>query len=258
MLQWSHWPFANSSCSINMFFGGHLVLQVCRPEICDAFLKFQLQCASRCAIFVAVRRRRLNTKVHVCKHHIWFTGKFLAYKGVKNKTELNTVPSIYFQNCCNFAIDFQSYNSAMVRYKPRGEGVAAIQRDMRNKKAQQVVDWVMPLLDLDLVESSGELWPRGSLKKKKIQQIMYPWIKKTSGRWFTMTTAKLVCRKLWDALPMVPNRDPNLKFSAYIKVQAIRLMSLASAAKKHLRNMSHRDPANMDTLLDVDAHFSAT
>ena len=150
-----------------MFFGGHLVLQVCRPEICDTFLKFQLQCASRCAIFVAVRRRRLNTKVHVCKHHIWFTGKFLAYKGVKDKTELNTVPSIYFQNCCNFAIDFQSYNSAMVRYKPRGEGVAAIQRDMRNKKAQQVVDWVMPLLDLDLVESSGELWPRDSLIEKK-------------------------------------------------------------------------------------------
>ena len=140
---------------------------------------------------------------------------------------------------------------AMAKRKPKGQGIAAVQRCERNRKANLVVTWALPHMDFDAVETSGQLWPRGSLKRKKVQKCMYPWVHKTKGRWFTLKTAKLICRKLWDKLPCTPNRDPAQPFSCYMTDQAKRLLTLARASKKHLRNMG--DPSNMDTLLDVDA-----
>ena len=142
----------------------------------------------------------------------------------------------------------------MVTRKPKGQGIAAIQRSERNRKANLVVKWALPHLDLETVETSGQLWPRGSLKRKKVQKAMYPWVHKTKGRWFTLKMAKLVCRKLWDKLPCTPNRNPAQLFSCYMHDQALRLLTLAKASKKHFRKIG--DPSNLDTLLDVDAQFS--
>ena len=97
--------------------------------------------------------------------------------------------------------------------------------------------------------SSGDLWPRGSLKKKLVRGMFQPWIHKAKGRWFTLKVAKLVCRKIWDNLPFTPPRDPKLTFSQYITVQARRLVGLSRASKK----LKMADPTLVDTLLDVDA-----
>ena len=139
----------------------------------------------------------------------------------------------------------------MAKRKSEGFGIAAKQRRERNRKANLVVKWVLPHMDLETVETSGLLWPRGSLKRKKIQNLMYPWVHRTKGRWFTLKMAKLVCRKLYDQLPCTPNRNPAQLFSTYMHDQAVRLLSLARASKKHFRTMG--DPSNIDTLLDVDA-----
>jgi hypothetical protein len=133
--------------------------------------------------------------------------------------------------------------------KPWGQGVAAKQCLERNRKANQVVEWVFPCLDQEKIESSGDLWPRGSLIKKLVRGMFQPWIHKAKGRWFTLKVAKLVCRKIWDNLPFTPPRDPKLTFSQYITVQARRLVGLSRASKK----LKMADPTLVDTLLDVDA-----
>ena len=133
--------------------------------------------------------------------------------------------------------------------KPWGQGVAAKQRLERNEKANQVVDWISPFLDFDRIESSGELWPRGSLKKRVVRDLFQPWIHKAKGRWFTQKVAKLVCRRIWDQLPFTPPRDPKLTFTGYITVQAKRLVSLSRASKK----IKMADPTMLDTLPDFDA-----
>ena len=138
--------------------------------------------------------------------------------------------------------------------KPWGEGVAARQRRERNRKAKQVVAWALPHLDMERIESSGEIWPRGSLKKKKVLSVVEPWISKTTGRFFTMKVSKLVCRQIWDKLPFTPPRDPSLSFSDYMVVQAKRLLRLSKACKKRGRRMA--DPTMLDTLVDVDAQCS--
>ena len=42
------------------------------------------------------------------------------------------------------------------------------------EKASLVVTWALPNLDLDAVETSGQLWPRGSLKRKKSPKMYVP------------------------------------------------------------------------------------
>ena len=144
--------------------------------------------------------------------------------------------------------------AAMGIRKRWGEGVAARQRRERNRKAKQVVEWALPHLDMEQIESSGEIWPRGSLKRKKVREVIEPWIRKTTGRFFTLKVSKLVCRQIWDKLPFTPPRDPSMSFSGYMLVQAKRLIELSKASKKRCRRMA--DPTMLDTLVDVDALFS--
>lgn len=134
--------------------------------------------------------------------------------------------------------------------KSKGEGRMSLQRKERNRKAELIVKWVWPHMDTERVEMTGDLWPRGSLKKRRVRELFQPWIHRCKGRWFTLKTAKLACRKLHDQLPSPPNRNPALSFGQYIKVQAKRLLQLSRAAKES----AMCDPTATDTLIDVDVH----
>ena len=53
--------------------------------------------------------------------------------------------------------------------KASGSGPAAIQKEERVRKVRKLLKWVFPLLDVEKIEQSGDIWPRGNLKKNEMQ-----------------------------------------------------------------------------------------
>lgn len=115
--------------------------------------------------------------------------------------------------------------------QPWGKGRAAKQKRKRNKLACVITDLLLQHIDPDNVEMSCQLFPRGSLKKRRLRS-MFSWCSdpKFLGRKFTKKLVESVTRKLCHAVHLHP--PPGKKFQDLVKDQSARLTNLVKAAKK--------------------------
>ena len=140
-------------------------------------------------------------------------------------------------------------NRAMAKpaRKANGQGRAALQKKVRQGKAKEIAKEIWERLDADLVDLTGNIFPRGTTRKKAVHALFWPWIGKVQGRVFTWRLCCSVCRQIIQFMGHAPPRRPDLAFSAYIGAQAERLRVLVRAVKKKLPKMDARDPSTWDT-----------
>lgn len=115
--------------------------------------------------------------------------------------------------------------------RPFGHGQAALLKNRRNSLASAVAQRLRDRLDVDRVQMTGELLPRGSLKKVANRKV-FEWIHEIQGRRiYTKPLLKLCVKKLLRFMGPVP-LDPKLPYGTYVKQQALRLGSLIRQAKR--------------------------
>lgn len=131
---------------------------------------------------------------------------------------------------------FSSINHPMTRViqiairKPCGTGRAAQQKFARNRKASEVASYLYERLDLDTVQMSGQLMPRGTLKRRQNRHI-FEFAGNFHGRTFTSQLVRLVIKKLMRMVGPIP-QDPNLSYGAYVKQQSKILRKFLRQAKR--------------------------
>ena len=123
--------------------------------------------------------------------------------------------------------------AAMVKLrKPWGQGKAALQKNRRNRLAQQIADTLRNRLDADRITTTGELFPRSSFKRASMKEL-FDFCKTYPGRTFTKALCKLVIRKLVNDLgrDVIP-KDPNMTFGKFIAKQGLKFQRLVQKAKR--------------------------
>ena len=116
--------------------------------------------------------------------------------------------------------------------KPWGQGKAALLKARRNSVASQIAVTLGKHLDIDRVSTTGEIFPRGSLKSRHMKEL-FAFSRDFHGRTFTVLLSKLVIRKLVniigrDAIP----RDPKMTFGRFVTKQALRFQRLVQRARR--------------------------
>ena len=114
--------------------------------------------------------------------------------------------------------------------KPDGCGKAAQQKFARNRKASVVAYFLLDRLDLEAIQMTGQLMPRGSLKRRQNRQI-FDWVGQFNGRTFTSQLVRLVIKKLMRMVGQIP-LDPKVTYGAYVKQQSKILRKLIRQAKR--------------------------
>ena len=114
--------------------------------------------------------------------------------------------------------------------KPWGHGKAALQKNRRNMLACEIAGKLLRRLDVEHVQLTGELIPRGTLKSSKTKRL-FSWVHRFRGRVFTSALVKMVIRKLLRLIGNVPI-NPNQTYGSYVSGQSKRLGKLARRAKK--------------------------
>ena len=117
-----------------------------------------------------------------------------------------------------------------VKRKPWGMGRAAVQRYRRQTVALEVTELLLERLDEDKVTMTGQLFPRGNLKKPRCRTL-FDWVHDpefAGSRVFTKPMLKLVVRKLLKRLA-IPLNPENTKF---VGQQSARLRRLIRSAKR--------------------------
>ena len=116
-----------------------------------------------------------------------------------------------------------------VARKPWGQGRAAQQRCQRNRVAFDVAQVLQDRMDVDHVQMTGQLFPRGSLKRRANKEF-FNWVHTYNGRVWTKPMLKQVVRDLLRTID-VP-MDPAKTFGSFVTQQAKRLGSLIRQAKR--------------------------
>ena len=116
--------------------------------------------------------------------------------------------------------------------KPWGQGKAALLKARRNSLATQIAETLGKYLDMDRISTTGEIFPRGSLKNVHMKEL-FAFSGDAHGRTFTVLLSKLVIRKLVniigrDAIP----RDPKTTFGRFVTKQALRFQKLVQRARR--------------------------
>lgn len=114
--------------------------------------------------------------------------------------------------------------------KPWGEGRAAMQKQKRQSNPTLIASRLLDRLDVDNIQLTGQLMPRGTLKKRSIRAL-FTWVHEFPGRVFTYPLLKMVVRKLLRSIGDVP-RNPKQSYGGYVASQAKRLGILAHRAKR--------------------------
>ena len=117
-----------------------------------------------------------------------------------------------------------------VTRKPWGQGKAAQQKHVRNRIAFEVSQLIQDRLDWDQVQMTGQLFPRGTLKKPANKKV-FSWVHSYSGRVWTKALLKQVVRNLVRAIQNIP-MDPSKPFGHFVKQQSKRLGILIRQAKR--------------------------
>ena len=114
--------------------------------------------------------------------------------------------------------------------KPWGHGKAAVQKMCRQNNACEIAGHLKERLDIDNVQVTGELFFRGTLKRRQTK-FLFEWVPDYQGRLFTQQLLKLVVRKLLRWIGPIPT-DPKLSYGCFVKRQALRLGHLIRQAKR--------------------------
>lgn len=95
--------------------------------------------------------------------------------------------------------------------------------------------WLLPTLNTSAIESTGRLFPRGSLKKPRVRSVVMPWLHKVDGklRYLTKPVLRNACVEIVALLGFTPPRAPTQSYHDYIDQQARRLADIIRAGKKH-------------------------
>ena len=117
-----------------------------------------------------------------------------------------------------------------VARKPWGQGKAALQKHVRNRTAFEAAQLVLDRMDLDQVQMTGQLFPRGTLKKPAIKR-MFDWVHSYQGRVWTKAMLRQMVRILMRSIPNIPV-DPSKKIVTFVKQQSKRLGILIRQAKR--------------------------
>lgn len=120
-----------------------------------------------------------------------------------------------------------------VERKPWGKGRAAVQKYRRNSIAFDIANLLLDRLDQDQVCVTGQLFPRGGLKKPKTRRLM-DWVhdeRFQEKRMYTKALVKLIVKKILRELGSIP-RDPKMSHGAFCNQQAKRLKELVRKAKR--------------------------
>ena len=119
--------------------------------------------------------------------------------------------------------------SQNVQRKPWGQGKAAHQKYRRNSLAFSMSELLLERLDLEKVRMTGQIVPRGDLKKQS-NGALFDWVNNSQfdGRTFTKPVLRLVIRKLMKNITFP--LDPENK--NFIAQQAKRLRVLIRSAKR--------------------------
>ena len=129
-----------------------------------------------------------------------------------------------------FLDDFYSQLGSMTR-KPNGDGRLSNLRRRRSKIAEVVAALLLGRLDLDLVESTGALFPRKcNLRKKAVKKFLF--LKKIPGRVYTTRVCKAITRQVVLGLPFQLPVDPRKGLKGHIAAQAELLKKLAKRCKR--------------------------
>lgn len=132
----------------------------------------------------------------------------------------------------------------MAERRAHGEGRRAEQKRARIRIQNMIVQWILPLLEVELIESTGSLFPRGSLKSRRNKAIFSPWVHRLCGsRVLTAGLCRGVCRGIVHKLNFHPPRAPAQTFPEYIRTQGRRFQTLCRAAKK----LPHKAMDNVET-----------
>ena len=100
----------------------------------------------------------------------------------------------------------------------------------------------------DLVNHTGELFPRGNLKKKNVRNLLeFVSGPACRGRVFTARVCRMVIRKLMRSdLELKPPRDPEESWNTWLDRQSRRLQLLARSAKKRAMDTAETQVLSAD------------
>ena len=116
-----------------------------------------------------------------------------------------------------------------VARKPWGFGKAAVLKHRRNSLALSMSEYLLERLDEDRVSMTGQLFPRGTLKKRA-NRVLFDWVHypEFGGRTFTKPVLRLVVKKLMKRITL-PLDPENTRF---VSQQTARLRRLVKSAKR--------------------------
>ncbi len=114
--------------------------------------------------------------------------------------------------------------------KPWGYGKAAVQKLQRQNTACEIATCLNERLDCENIQVTGELFPRGTLKSRKVK-LLFEWVPDYKGRVFTQQLLKIVVRKLMRWIGPIPT-NPKMSYGCFVKRQAQRLGQLIRQAKR--------------------------
>lgn len=117
-----------------------------------------------------------------------------------------------------------------VSRKAWGQGKAAQQTYRRKCSAFEISEILEENLDEDRIARTGQIFPRGGLRKKSTKKI-FGWVHRFQGRTFTKPLLRQAVRNLMRAMPNMP-RDPSKTYSTFVAQQAKRLGYLVRQAKR--------------------------
>ena len=143
---------------------------------------------------------------------------------------------LWFKTPRGIELAYRRSYIAMVRHvaqqvtrKPWGMGRASVQKYRRQNVAFTISELLLERLDEEKVSLTGQLFPRGTLKKKASQKL-FDWVHDSefTGRTFTKPVLRLVVRKLLKKL-VIPLDPENKNF---VGQQSGRLRRFIRAAKR--------------------------
>ena len=117
-----------------------------------------------------------------------------------------------------------------VKRKPWGQGRAAQQRHQRNRTAFDVAELIIDRMDVDQAQVTGQLFPRGTLKKPANKNL-FDWVHCYNGTVWTKKLLKQVVRVLLRNVQNIAV-DPSKSYGQFVSQQSKRLGCLIRQAKR--------------------------
>ena len=121
--------------------------------------------------------------------------------------------------------------------KPWGCGRAARQKCIRNRSAAEVADYLLDRVDLEHIQLTGQLFPRGTLKSSKNRRL-FNWVGEYHGRIFTSSLLRLAVKKLLRLAGPLP-LNPKQSYGNFVQQQSERLGRLIRQAKRLKEGLGH-------------------